>query len=301
MWTVATPHVVEGRSPAVTQAPSGTHFRPAVLIELFRIKPAVVYHGSHSFVQLASLPMGVSPTQGFCAMTSRPRSSLLFTNIGEIAHKVSDFISEVNGWCAPSHPGQVKTTVGEMLSVMGSRDTLAGRLFSREHQHIVPADDADLYVAEPNFRLGVDICRAADTFAEGFTVWGATSSGARAGNRDVRDRTRSERMPVERVSMSLNSSVLAFETDIVLDEETSGAMGATGVPEPNGYDEYFTSGPSPSPPGVDRALQLARENPGVRVTTTQTYNGAPRLDFRAHSDAGRGPRPRGQDPLNLQW
>ena len=108
-------------------------------------------------------------------------------------------------------------------------------------------------------------------------------------------------MPVERVSMSLNSSVLAFETDIVIDEETSGAIGATGVPEPNGYDEYFTSGPSPNPPGVDRALQLARENPGVRVTTTQTNSGAPRLDFRAHSDAGRGPKPRGQDPLNLQW
>jgi len=81
-WTEATPHAVEGRSPAVAQAPLGTHFRPAVLIELFRIKPAVVYQGSHSFVQLASLPMGVTPTQGFCTMTSRPRSSLLFTNVG---------------------------------------------------------------------------------------------------------------------------------------------------------------------------------------------------------------------------
>ena len=90
--------------------------------------------------------------------------------------------------------------------------------------------------------------------------------------------------------MSLNSSVLAFETDVVIDEETSGAMGATGVPEPNGYDEYFTSGPSPSPPGVDRALQLARENPGVGVTTTQTYNGATRYGFKTHSDTGRGPR-----------
>ena len=63
----------------------------------------------------------------------------------------------------------------------------------------------------------------------------------------------------------------------------------------------FTSGPRPNPPVVDQALQLARGNPGVRVTATETNSGAPRLDFRAHSDAGRGPRPRGQDPLNLQW
>ena len=60
---------------------------------------------------------------------------MLFTNIGEVAQKVSDFISDLNGWCAPSHPGQVKTTVGEMLSVMGTRDTLAGRLFGREQCH----------------------------------------------------------------------------------------------------------------------------------------------------------------------
>ena len=152
----------------------------------------------------------------------------------------------------------------------------------------------------PNFSRSVDTCLRAAT-SQRFTVWGATSSGARAGNSDVRDRTRSERMPVERVSMSLNSTVLAFEIDIALDEETSGAMGATGVPAPNGFDEYFTSGPSPNPPVVDRALQLALGNPGVRVTATETNSGAPRLDFRAHSDAGRGPRPRGQDPLNLQW
>ena len=98
-------------------------------------------------------------------------------------------------------------------------------------------------------------------------------------------------MPVERMSMSLNSSVLAFETDVVIAEETSGAMGATGAPEPNGYDEYFPSGPIPSPPGVDHALQLARENPGVGVTTTQTFNGATRYGFKTHPDKAshRGP------------
>ena len=49
-WTESTPHAVEGCSPAVTLAPLRTPFRPAVLIELCRIMPAVIYRESSSLL-----------------------------------------------------------------------------------------------------------------------------------------------------------------------------------------------------------------------------------------------------------